>query len=62
MFVRTFVDGYKKPEKRVQAQEWLEALKPIIEKFESKQCAVKIITIILNIFRNALTVKFSRKY
>ena len=40
LFVRTFVDGYKKPEKRVQAQEWLEALKPIIEKFESEtvQC------------------------
>ena len=38
--MRTFVEGYKNPEKRVQAQEWLEALKPIIEKFESEtvQC------------------------
>lgn len=40
LFVRTFVEGYKNPEKRVQAQEWLEVLKPIIEKFESEtvQC------------------------
>lgn len=38
--MRTFVEGYKNPEKRVQAQEWLEVLKPIIEKFESEtvQC------------------------
>lgn len=41
LFVRTFVDGYKKPEKRVQAQEWLEALKPIIEKFESETVCCK---------------------
>ena len=40
LFVRTFVEGYKNPEKRVQAQEWLEVLKPIIEKFEREtvQC------------------------
>ena len=40
LFERTFVEGYKNPEKRVQAQEWLEGLKPIIEKFEREtvQC------------------------
>lgn len=41
LFVRTFVEGYKNPEKRVQAQEWLEALKPIIEKFESETVRCK---------------------
>lgn len=34
LFVKTFVDGYKNPKSRVQASEWLGALKPLIEGFD----------------------------
>ncbi len=40
LFVQTFVEGDREPERRVQAAEWLAALKPIIEDFENikNQC------------------------
>ena len=68
LFVKTFVDGYKNPKSRVQASEWLGALKPLIEGFNapshSDACThsgvEKAVIIIFHITWNVLIVMLSK--